>query len=47
MELLELEASLMPDRSCQDASRGAQRTSVPSHGFGVDGRSLSPLRFRH
>ncbi len=33
MALVGLEASLMPDRSCQDALRGAPRTSVPSRGL--------------
>ena len=40
--LVGLEASLMPDRSCQDALRGVLRPSVPFRGFGVDGRPIDP-----
>jgi hypothetical protein len=41
MALVGLEASLMPDRSCQDALRGALGTSVPFRGSGgTEGLSI-------
>jgi hypothetical protein len=42
MGLLGLEASLMPDRSCQDVLRGAPGASMPLRGFGMDERAIDP-----